>query len=114
MSSTDKSGESLSVLKEEKKIEENDDETRSESKPPWAEAHRIAVQNNQTTYTDPETSYIVMTELFHKQRGYCCGNNCRHCPYEFSIKQNLVKCTSITDKDIKIQEIQDMLAFYAK
>ncbi|CAG8609622.1 2626_t:CDS:10, partial [Acaulospora morrowiae] len=50
--------------------------------PPWAEAHRIAVQNDQRTYVDPETSNIVMTELFHKERGYCCGNNCRHCPYD--------------------------------
>ena len=25
---------------------------------------------------------IVMTESFHMKRGKCCGNNCRHCPYE--------------------------------
>jgi hypothetical protein len=23
----------------------------------------------------------VMTEEFHKKRGFCCGNGCRHCPY---------------------------------
>lgn len=23
-----------------------------------------------------------MTELLHKRRGYCCGNACRHCPYD--------------------------------
>ncbi|CAG8473256.1 hypothetical protein C2G38_476224 [Gigaspora rosea] len=78
--SSELSSSSTTNLKENNTKE--NDETRSDSKPPWAEAHRIAVQNNQNTYTDPETSYIVMTELFHKQRGYCCGNNCRHCPYD--------------------------------
>jgi hypothetical protein len=27
-------------------------------------------------------SKVVFTELFHKQRGSCCGSGCRHCPYE--------------------------------
>lgn len=25
---------------------------------------------------------VVFTELYHKQRGYCCGNKCRHCVFE--------------------------------
>lgn len=29
-----------------------------------------------------ENGRKVMTELYHTQRGYCCGNGCRHCPYE--------------------------------
>ena len=24
---------------------------------------------------------VVFTTLFHLERGYCCGNICRHCPY---------------------------------
>jgi len=24
---------------------------------------------------------VVFTTLFHLERGYCCGNKCRHCPY---------------------------------
>ncbi|NDC22747.1 MAG: hypothetical protein EBZ49_01270 [Proteobacteria bacterium] len=24
---------------------------------------------------------IVFTEAYHLQRGKCCGNKCRHCPY---------------------------------
>ncbi len=31
-------------------------------------------------YMDPK-GYRVMTEKFLKERGYCCGNGCRHCPY---------------------------------
>ena len=25
--------------------------------------------------------YRVMTESYHRRRGTCCGNGCRHCPY---------------------------------
>ncbi len=28
-----------------------------------------------------ENGYKVMTEKYHLKRGYCCKNNCRHCPY---------------------------------
>jgi len=24
----------------------------------------------------------VFTSTYHSKRGYCCGNGCRHCPYE--------------------------------
>jgi hypothetical protein len=26
---------------------------------------------------------IVLTEKYHLQRGYCCGNGCKHCPYNY-------------------------------
>ena len=29
-----------------------------------------------------EKGLIVMTEEFHINRGFCCGNGCLHCPYE--------------------------------
>jgi hypothetical protein len=29
-----------------------------------------------------ENGLMVLTERFLKRRGYCCGNNCRHCPYQ--------------------------------
>ena len=28
-----------------------------------------------------ENGYRVMTESYHKRRGSCCGNGCRHCTY---------------------------------
>ncbi len=28
-----------------------------------------------------EKGYRVMTERFLVNRGYCCANGCRHCPY---------------------------------
>ena len=45
------------------------------------EAHRRASEAGLTHYTDPETGFVVFTALAHKQRGYCCGSGCRHCPY---------------------------------
>jgi hypothetical protein len=27
--------------------------------------------------------WMVMTEKFHLERGHCCGNGCRHCPYDY-------------------------------
>ena len=29
-----------------------------------------------------ENGYRVMTETYHRKRGSCCGNGCKHCPYE--------------------------------
>ena len=29
-----------------------------------------------------ENGAVVFTALFHLERGTCCGNKCRHCPYE--------------------------------
>ena len=29
-----------------------------------------------------EGDRIIFTEEFHLRRGQCCGNGCRHCPYD--------------------------------
>ncbi|MEL4455934.1 DUF5522 domain-containing protein [Lutimonas vermicola] len=42
---------------------------------------------------DPEDFYYseegfkVFTKIYHLKRGYCCKNNCRHCPYGFDLKR---------------------------
>lgn len=30
-----------------------------------------------------EEGLVVLTEKYHLERGYCCGNGCRHCPYGY-------------------------------
>lgn len=30
-----------------------------------------------------EEGLIVFTKLYHLEKGYCCGNGCLHCPYDF-------------------------------
>jgi hypothetical protein len=31
-----------------------------------------------------ERGLMVFTEAFHLARGSCCGNGCKHCPYDFN------------------------------
>ena len=30
-----------------------------------------------------EQGYMVLTAKYLLDRGYCCGNGCKHCPYEY-------------------------------
>jgi hypothetical protein len=32
-------------------------------------------------YVDPHTGLHVLTAGYLAERGFCCGNGCRHCPY---------------------------------
>ena len=34
--------------------------------------------------------YLVFTEAYHLNRGFCCQSGCRHCPYGFG-KVNTTK-----------------------
>jgi hypothetical protein len=34
-----------------------------------------------------ENGLMVFTEKYHLERGYCCRNGCRHCPYGFKKKE---------------------------
>ncbi|WP_020568728.1 DUF5522 domain-containing protein [Neolewinella persica] len=33
-------------------------------------------------YYFDDNGLMVMTAAFHSKRGFCCGNACRHCPYD--------------------------------
>jgi hypothetical protein len=45
-------------------------------------AHAQAISDGEDGYLDPATGLFVLTADFLARRGYCCGNGCRHCPYE--------------------------------
>ena len=30
-----------------------------------------------------EQGFIVLTAKYHLDRGHCCGNGCKHCPYQY-------------------------------
>jgi hypothetical protein len=34
-------------------------------------------------FYDNAEGLVVLTEAYHLEKGYCCGNGCKHCPYEF-------------------------------
>ena len=43
---------------------------------------RKLVENEDFYYEGP---YVVFTEKFLRDRGYCCESGCRHCPYGFRL-----------------------------
>lgn len=47
-----------------------------------------------------EDGLVVLTEKYLRERGYCCGNGCKHCPYEY---ENVPepKRSELTDKTSK-------------
>jgi len=32
-----------------------------------------------------ENGLMVFTEQYHLKRGFCCKNDCRHCPYRATL-----------------------------
>ncbi|MGN6541267.1 MAG: DUF5522 domain-containing protein [Ginsengibacter sp.] len=41
------------------------------------------------------TGLMVLTEEYHLERGYCCGNGCRHCPYNYENVADVEKRQSL-------------------
>lgn len=41
------------------------------------------------TFSFNEKGYVVFTETYLLSRGYCCGNGCRHCPYDYKNVANV-------------------------
>ena len=50
--------------------------------PSWTEAHDRAEAAGLSCYLDPDTGYAVMTRTYLLERGTCCRNGCRHCPWD--------------------------------
>jgi hypothetical protein len=44
--------------------------------------HDRAVASGLSQYLDPATGYSVLTAAYLADRGYCCSQGCRHCPWE--------------------------------
>mgnify|MGYP003704679661 FL=1 len=44
-------------------------------------AHSEALAAGEPGYRDPQSGLFVMTARYLSDRGTCCGNDCRHCPY---------------------------------
>lgn len=41
-------------------------------------------ENSEELYYN-ENGLVVFNEEYLLQRGYCCGNGCRHCPYNYKM-----------------------------
>lgn len=46
-----------------------------------------------------EDGYIVLTEKYHLQKGFCCGNGCTHCPYLFEAVPETKRSELLSLKD---------------
>jgi uncharacterized protein DUF5522 len=44
-------------------------------------AHEAAVRAGEAGYLDPTTGLFVLTVEYLRERGSCCDQGCRHCPY---------------------------------
>jgi len=44
-------------------------------------AHQAAVAEGSPGYADPATGLFVLTAAYLLERGFCCDQGCRHCPY---------------------------------
>lgn len=40
------------------------------------------LMDDDEAYTNPD-GLVIFTAEFLLQRGYCCGNGCRNCPYDY-------------------------------
>lgn len=48
-----------------------------------------------------EAGLMVFTEKYHRDRGYCCGNGCLHCPYGHErVPAGTAKSIIRTDHDV--------------
>jgi hypothetical protein len=46
-----------------------------------------------------ENGKIVFTDQYHIERGTCCGNKCRHCPYDPKYIKGTTKINKIDSKE---------------
>jgi hypothetical protein len=44
-------------------------------------AHDAALESGEAGYIDPTTGLFVLTAGYLAERGTCCEQGCRHCPY---------------------------------
>lgn len=63
---------------------------REQLDPDVQRLHDEACALHRETYIDPHTGYTVLTRYAHEQRGTCCGNACRHCPYDWKNVRGLL------------------------
>ena len=45
-----------------------------------------------------ESGLMVLTEAYHLERGYCCGNGCLHCPYHYECVPEPLKSALLQEK----------------
>jgi hypothetical protein len=44
-------------------------------------SHQKAIDAGEPGYIDPTTGLFVLTAQYLRDRGHCCDQGCRHCPW---------------------------------
>lgn len=57
---------------------------------------KILFDDNEPFYTNEE-GLFVFTEQYLLQRGYCCGNGCKHCPFDYKQVNDPIKRKKLLD-----------------
>ncbi len=48
-----------------------------------------------------EQGFIVLTELYHLNRGFCCGKGCLHCAYDYENVSEPIKGELLQKKQLQ-------------
>lgn len=51
-------------------------------------------------YINP-AGLVVLTEQYHLKKGYCCGNGCLHCPYQYENVPEPRRSQLVAEKKLK-------------
>jgi Family of unknown function (DUF5522) len=63
------------------------------------DAHHYAVGAGQAGYMDPATGLFVQTAVSLWQRGSCCEQGCRHCPFVTAEEDRIGTCERIPTRE---------------
>lgn len=56
-----------------------------------------------------EQGLLTFTAKFLKDRGYCCGNGCKHCPYEYEAVPEPVRSQLLKSRQGKTIDSSDLI-----
>jgi diphthamide synthase (EF-2-diphthine--ammonia ligase) len=76
----------------------------------FAELNRLACESGSQTYTDPLSGYQVLTSEALLQKGKCCGNSCRHCPFEHMNVENPIGERQLIKQPVLINWVTNTIA----
>ena len=56
-----------------------------------------------------EQGLLTFTAKFLKDRGYCCGNGCKHCPYKYEAVPEPVRSQLLKSRQGKTLGSSDLI-----
>jgi hypothetical protein len=62
---------------------------------------KVKLKSQEEDFYLNENGYSVFTSTFLKRRGYCCGNGCLHCPYEYEGVKDLALRKELQSRKIR-------------